>query len=59
MILNIGQDEYTEKLGGEEAGVRVVLHSQRRMPFPEDEGSLAMPGKLTSIGVKKVKLQYL
>ena len=39
---------------GEEAGARVVLHPQERMPFPEDEGILAKPGLLTSVGVRKV-----
>ena len=53
MVVNIGQDEYTDQFG-EEAGARVVVHPQDRMPFPEDEGVLAKPGLLTSIGVKKV-----
>ena len=53
MVVNIGQDEYTDLLG-EEAGARVVVHSQNRMPFPEDEGFVAKPGKLTSVGLRKV-----
>ena len=51
--MNIAQNEYTELLG-EEAGARVVVHPQNRMPFPEDEGFVAKPGKLTSVGIKKV-----
>jgi hypothetical protein len=53
VIVNINQDEYTELLG-EEAGARVVVHPQYRMPFPEDEGFVAKPGKLTSVGMRKV-----
>ena len=53
IVVNIDQDEYTDKMG-EEAGARVVLHPQERMPFPEDEGILAKPGLLTSVGVRKV-----
>ena len=53
MIVNIGQDEYTSLLG-ESAGARVVVHGQNHMPFPEDEGFVAKPGKLTSAGIRKV-----
>ena len=53
MVLNIDQDEYVEKMG-QEAGVRVVVHHQDKMPFPEDEGVMAKPGLLTSIGIRKV-----
>ena len=55
MIVNIGQYEYTDLLG-ESAGARVVIHAQKHMPFPEDEGFVAKPGKLTSVGVRKVRI---
>ena len=54
-MVNIDQAEYTDRFG-EEAGVRVVLHPQDKMPFPEDDGVLARPGMLTSVGVRKVLL---
>ena len=53
VIINIGQEDYTDTLG-ESAGARVVVHPQYHMPFPEDEGFLAKPGQLTSIGLTKV-----
>ena len=53
MVLNIMQDEYIESQGAE-AGARVVVHDQTRVPFPEDEGSLARTGMLTSIGLQRV-----
>ena len=53
MVVNIGQDEYTATLG-ESAGARVIVHPPHHMPFPEDEGFLAKPGRLTSVGVTKV-----
>ena len=38
----------------EEAGVRVVLTDQARMPFPFDEGFSVSTGFSTSVGIKKV-----
>ena len=58
IVVDIGQDEYTDSFG-EEAGARVVLHPQDRMPFPEDEGVMAKPGQLTSIGVRKVGIELI
>ena len=55
LVVNIDQAEYTDQFG-QEAGARVVLHPQDRMPFPEDEGILAKPGLLTSVGVRKVDI---
>ena len=52
-MINIGQDEYTEKFG-EEAGARVVVHSQDNMPFPEDEGTMVKAGSITNLGIKRV-----
>ena len=53
MILNINQEEYTE-LSGDMAGIRLVVHAQERMPFPEDEGITISPGHSTSIGMRQV-----
>lgn len=55
MIMNIDQASYV-KDAGDTAGVRMVIHSGSRMPFPEDEGITVSPGHSTSIGLKKVKL---
>ena len=57
MILNIGEDEYLHDVGGP-AGARIIVHPQSSMPHPENEGNLAEPGKLISIGVKRVSLTY-
>ena len=54
IVLNIGQYEYIPDVG-EAAGAVVVVHDSDDMPFPEDEGILALPGKLTSVGIKKVQ----
>ena len=52
MDIYINQVEYTGLT--EEAGVRVVLTDQTRMPFPFDEGFSVPTGFSTSVGVKKV-----
>ena len=54
MTFNTDQDEYIGDLA-ESVGVRVVVHSQSSMPFPEDEGIAAKPGMYTLIGLTKVK----
>lgn len=38
----------------EATGLKVVVHSQDRMPFPEDEGFEMSPGWQTNIGVRMV-----
>ena len=53
LILNIDQDEYVRQVV-DTAGVRLVVHPQSRMPFPEDEGVTVSPGRSTSIGLKQV-----
>ena len=52
-MLNIYQEYYISSLG-KAAGVRVVINSQKEMPFPEEEGLHAQPGTVTSIGMKQV-----
>lgn len=62
LILNIDQSEYLPHLT-DAAGVRVVVHPQERMPFPQDEGVVAAPATLTSIGIRQVgfwqKIMYI
>lgn len=56
LVLNVEQDDYIGDLA-ESAGVRIVVHSQDKMPFPEDEGVSVSPGQLTSLGLSMVKLE--
>lgn len=58
MIINIGQGNYV-KDAGDTAGIRMVVHTGTRMPFPEDEGITISPGHSTSIGLQKVELLSL
>lgn len=53
MIVNIDQDEYVKEVG-DTAGLRLVVHPQKRMPFPEDEGITLATGYATSIGLRQV-----
>ena len=39
---------------GDTAGLRVVVHPQDRMPFPEDEGITVATGYVTSVGLRQV-----
>ena len=57
-VLNVKQDEYIEALA-QGAGARILIHAQSRMPFPSDEGILATPGQITSIGIRQVSLCWL
>ena len=52
MDIFINQGEYTTLT--DEAGVRVVLTDQTRMPFPFHEGFSVPTGFSTSVGIKKV-----
>ncbi|KAJ7385276.1 hypothetical protein OS493_016347 [Desmophyllum pertusum] len=51
MDIFIDQGQYTSLT--DEAGVRVVLTDQTRMPFPFDEGFSVPTGFSTSVGVRK------
>ncbi len=53
MIFDIDQSDYIGDLA-EAAGVRVVVHPQRSMPFPEDEGISVSPGEMTYVGITQV-----
>lgn len=52
MDIFIDQESYTKLT--DEAGVRVVLTDQSRMPFPFDEGFSIPTGFATSVGIKRV-----
>ncbi|XP_013411979.1 acid-sensing ion channel 4-like [Lingula anatina] len=56
--LDVEQEQY---LGGlsNEAGVRVLVHSQGNIAFPEDEGFTVSPGFATSVGLKLVSTSRL
>ncbi|XP_040264244.1 amiloride-sensitive sodium channel subunit beta-like [Bufo bufo] len=58
MELFIEQHEYIRSLSTA-AGLRVVLHGQGKMPFPEDEGVNVPPGQESDIGVVKVHVKRL
>ncbi len=59
LIFNIDQKEYVGHLA-EAAGVRIVVHPQATMPFPEDEGLSIGPGQLSYVGIKFVsRSRYL
>ncbi|XP_013411978.1 acid-sensing ion channel 1A [Lingula anatina] len=56
--LDVEQEQY---LGGlsKEAGMRVLVHSQGNIAFPEDEGFTVSPGFATSVGLKLVSTSRL
>ena len=51
--LNIEQEQYIGALTPE-AGVRIHISDQGKMPFPLDKGLSLAPGYATSIGMRKV-----
>jgi len=53
LTVSIDQQDYV-KAAGETAGLRLVVHSADRLPFPEDEGLTISAGRTTSIGLRKV-----
>ena len=52
--LLLEQDEYMKNFT-ETAGIRVVLHSQNIMPFPDEQGFNIPPGMLTIAGMTMVR----
>jgi len=54
VIFNTDQDEYIGDLT-EGAGIRVIVHNQTDMPFPEDQSIAVSPGTLTYIGASLVR----
>ncbi|ESO09374.1 hypothetical protein HELRODRAFT_168355 [Helobdella robusta] len=53
ITFNVEQDEYIGEIT-QYAGLRVVVHHPRNMPFPDDEGILLAPNALTHIGIQLV-----
>ena len=53
LVANIDQDDYVSQ-AGEVAGLRIVIHPQNKMPFPEDEGFTIEPSHATFVGVRLV-----
>ena len=53
MRLFVEQIEYIKSVS-DSAGLRLAVHDQRSMPFPEDEGVSLGPGTKTFVGVKRV-----
>ncbi len=51
--LYVEQDEYIESLS-DAAGMRILVHNQTEMPFPEDAGFSVSPGSKTSVALSKV-----
>ncbi|XP_043925856.1 amiloride-sensitive sodium channel subunit gamma-like [Protopterus annectens] len=56
--LYIEQVEYIKELSST-AGLRMVIHDQHRMPFPEDEGVNISPGMESDIGMVKIHVRRL
>ena len=55
MLLNIEQWEYVGEIT-QSAGVRVLIHGHKEMPFPDEAGVSIEPGKSTEIGVQRVSI---
>ncbi|XP_043914086.1 amiloride-sensitive sodium channel subunit gamma-like [Protopterus annectens] len=56
--LFIQQIEYVRDIS-HAAGIRLLIHDQAQMPFPEDEGVNIPPGAETDIGIMKVHIKRL
>ncbi|XP_075435175.1 epithelial sodium channel subunit gamma-like [Ascaphus truei] len=56
--LFIQQIEYVRDMT-HAAGIRLLIHDQSQMPFPEDEGVNIPPGAETDIGMMKVHINRL
>ncbi|XP_063289571.1 amiloride-sensitive sodium channel subunit gamma-2-like [Pelobates fuscus] len=56
--LFIEQIEYVRDIT-HAAGIRLLIHDQTQMPFPEDEGVNVPPGAETDIGMMKVHIERL
>ncbi|EDO34532.1 predicted protein [Nematostella vectensis] len=52
MVIDVKQDQYNPFV--DEAGIRVVLTDQQKMPFPFEEGFSVPTGFSTSVGVRRV-----
>ena len=52
LTMNIHQNDYTSAVTT--AGIRITVHDQKVVPFPEDDGISVGPGQLATIGLKMV-----
>ena len=57
LLVNINQAEYLTD-GNQGAGAVVAVHPATRMPFPEDEGLLARPNRLTTFELTQVRISF-
>ena len=57
LMLYINQAEYL-LMSDFGAGAIVVVHPADRMPFPEDEGNYALPGRTTSYEIREVDSMF-
>ncbi|XP_065836422.1 amiloride-sensitive sodium channel subunit gamma-like isoform X2 [Oscarella lobularis] len=55
LSLYLEQEEYIGTVSSK-AGVRLLVHSQQSVPFPEEEGVDVAPGFASSVGVKLVEV---
>ncbi|XP_064627158.1 amiloride-sensitive sodium channel subunit gamma-like [Lineus longissimus] len=53
LTMLIDQTDYFPTIS-EAAGLKVLVHNQKKFPFPEDAGMLVSPGTDTQIGVRQV-----
>ncbi|XP_071488657.1 acid-sensing ion channel 1C-like [Diadema antillarum] len=56
--LYIDQSEYISTIQPS-AGIRLLIHNQHEMPFPEDQGINLAPGAHTSVGLSLVDIERL
>ncbi|KAL8599244.1 hypothetical protein ACOMHN_007960 [Nucella lapillus] len=50
LLLNVQSDQYIQL--SDTVGLKVLVHPQDSMPFPEDEGVIISPGFTTNIAIK-------
>ncbi|XP_071960594.1 acid-sensing ion channel 1A-like [Antedon mediterranea] len=56
--MNIQQSEYIADIRPA-AGLRILVHDQHEMPFPEDKGINVPPARETSVGVYRTEFERL
>ncbi|XP_064627110.1 amiloride-sensitive sodium channel subunit gamma-like [Lineus longissimus] len=58
VMLYIDQGDYFHEVA-DSAGIKVIVHNQDVMPFPQDHGLLVAPGFQTQIGIRKVSIERM
>ena len=53
LVLNVKQGEYIPQIDAPVGGL-TLIHAQKDVPFPQDDGILIKPGTLLTIGIRKV-----